>query len=131
MKFEKIANSKTKKSSNRQLAVRLGCLMFSAGMLSGCAWTPSLDRLNQRLGGMSKQELLYCMGTPSRVARQDDMEMVTYSYNYSPDSTLLKCDTHLSFIDGRLSRVRVTAGTPGTLDLVSSTCRAAVEKCGR
>lgn len=112
-------------------AVRLGLVVAASAVLAGCAWAPSVDKLNERLAGMSKQEIMYCMGTPSRVGRYDDMEFVTYTYSYSSDSNILKCDAHLSFLDGRLYRVRVTGGTPGSVDLVSSTCRATVEKCGR
>lgn len=110
---------------------RLGLAIAASAVLAGCVWAPSLDQLNRRLAGMSKQELMYCMGTPARVGRYEDMEFATYSYSYSADSKVLKCEAHLSFLDGRLYRVRVTGGSPGSVDLVSSTCRATVEKCGK
>jgi hypothetical protein len=115
--------------SSRRPVAQLGVLGFSAILLSGCALAPSLDQLNQNLAGMSKQELMYCMGSPARVARNGDMEFATYVYSFTSESTALRCDAHLTFVDGRVTKVRVTGGSPGAPDFASRTCRSALEKC--
>jgi hypothetical protein len=97
---------------SRKSVAQLGVLGFSAILLSGCALAPSLDQLNQNLAGMSKQELMYCLGSPARVARSGDMEFATYVYSFTSESTALRCDAHLTFVDGRVTKVRVTGGSP-------------------
>ncbi len=116
---------------SRNPVAQLSMLGFAAILLSGCAWAPNLDKLNQKLVGMSKQELMYCLGSPARVGRNGDMEFATYVYSYSAESTALRCDAHLTFIDGRVSRVRVTGGSPGAIDFASRTCRSTLEKCAK
>lgn len=111
--------------------MRVALIALSANLLGACAVSPSPEPLGQRLAGLSKQELLYCMGTPSRVSRHHSVELVTYSFGYPPQSTLLKCDAHLRFVDERLSEIRFASEPLGSFDLVSRSCRSALQRCGR
>ena len=79
---------------------------------------------------MSRTELLSCMGPPSNVARDGNMEFLTYSHRNYYGQYAYRCDANLVLVDGRVTRLRVTGDeVTGTLDVTSGVCRAMIAKC--
>ena len=97
--------------------------------VSACASAPSTEELNSKVRGMSKQELLSCMGPPNASAKDGNMEFLTYSHRNFYDKYTYQCDANFILTDGRVSRLNVTGDAPGTLDVTSGVCRALVAKC--
>ena len=101
----------------------------STALISGCVSAPSTEKLNPKLVGMSKQQLLSCLGTPNRSATEQNMEFLTYSHRNFYDKYAYQCDPNFILTDGRVTRLIVTGDAPGTLDVTSGVCRALVAKC--
>lgn len=101
----------------------------STALLTGCVSAPSTEELNPKLVGMSKQQLLSCMGPPNRSATEQNMEFLTYSHRNFYDKYTYQCDANFILTDGRVTRLNVTGDAPGTLDVTSGVCRALVAKC--
>lgn len=97
--------------------------------LSACASGPSTEELNPKVRGMSKQQLLSCMGPPNASAKDGNMEFLTYSYRNFYDKYTYQCEANFVLTDGRVSKLNVTGDAPGTLDVTSGVCRALVAKC--
>lgn len=97
--------------------------------VSACASAPSTEELNSKVRGMSKQELLSCMGPPNATAKDGNMEFLTYSHRNFYEKYTYQCDANFILTDGRVSRLNVTGDAPGTLDVTSGVCRALVAKC--
>ena len=98
-------------------------------ILTACATGPSTEELNPKLRGMSKQQVLSCMGAPSSSVKEGNMEFLTYSHRNFYDKFTYQCDANFIFTDGRVSKLNVTGDVPGTLDVTSGVCRALVAKC--
>ena len=101
----------------------------STALLTGCVSAPSTEELNPKLVGMSKQQLLSCMGPPNRSANEQNMEFLTYSHRNFYDKYAYQCDANFVLTDGRVTRLNITGDAPGTLDVTSGVCRALVAKC--
>jgi hypothetical protein len=97
--------------------------------MSACATGPSTEELNSKVRGMSKQQLLSCMGPPNSTAKDGNMEFLTYSHRNFYDKYAYQCDANFILTDGRVSKLNVTGDAPGTLDVTSGVCRALVAKC--
>ena len=112
-------------------AYRLAPLLVCAIGLFGCASAPNTEDLNTNVVGMSKQELLSCMGPPSRSAQDGNMEFLTYSHRSYYDKYTYECEARFVLTNGRISKLNVTGDPPGTLDVSSGVCRSLVAKCTR
>lgn len=106
-----------------------GILLFASSALSGCATGLSIEELDRKVRGMSRQQLLACMGPPSASAKDGNMEFLTYGYRNVWDAYLNRCDTNFILTEGRVSRVSVTRYAQGTVDATTSYCRSLVAKC--
>ena len=106
-----------------------GLVALIALFLSGCATGPSSEELNSKVRGMSRQELLSCMGPPSSSARDGNMEFLTYSHRNIYDKYTYQCNANFILTDGRVSKLNILGDAPGTLDVTSGVCRALVAKC--
>jgi hypothetical protein len=104
-------------------------LLLPALFLSACAAGPSTAELNPKFQGMSKQQLLSCMGPPHASAKDGNMEFLTYQHRDIYDKYTYRCDANFVLTDGRVSRLSITGDAPGTLDVTSGVCRAIVSKC--
>ncbi len=96
---------------------------------AGCVSSPNIKELNSKVVGMSKQELLSCMGPPGRSAIEGNMEFLTYGHRNYYDKYAYQCDANFVLTDGRVTRLNVTGDAPGTIDVTSGVCRALVAKC--
>ena len=103
--------------------------IFLALFLSACATGPSTEELNPKVRGMSKQQLLSCMGPPNASAKDGNMEFITYSHGSLYDKYTYQCEATFILTEGRVSKLNVTGDAPGTLDVTSGVCRALVAKC--
>ena len=103
--------------------------LVGSTVLAACVSAPSTEDLNQKVVGMSKQQLLSCMGPPSRGARDGNMEFLTWSHRNAYDKYTYQCDANFVLTDGRVTRLNVTGDAPGTMDVTSPVCRAMVAKC--
>lgn len=101
----------------------------STALLTGCVSAPSTEELNPKLVGMSKQQLLSCMGPPNRSATEQNLEFLMYSHRNFYDKYTYQCDANFILTDGRVTRLNITGDAPGTLDVTSGVCRALVAKC--
>ena len=104
-------------------------LMAVALLLSACATGPSIEELNPKVRGMSRAQLLGCMGPPNSTAKDGNIEFLTYSYRSVYDKYSYQCDSHFVLTDGRVSKLNVTGDPPGTIDVTSGVCRSLVAKC--
>lgn len=109
--------------------MRTTALILSAFILAGCASAPSQQELNTRLAGLSKVELLACMGAPNGAARDDDTEVLTYAHRDFHMGMTYQCDANVVLKAGRVARITVTGDAPGTIDVTSKVCRAKLDKC--
>lgn len=99
-------------------------------LLAACVSAPSTEELNPKVIGMSRAELLSCMGPPNKTARDGNMEFVTYSHRNVYAQYAYRCDVNLVLTDGRVTRLKVTGDeVNGTLDVTSGVCRAMIAKC--
>lgn len=106
-------------------------LSCAAAILAGCASAPNEGDLNRRLAGMSKLELLACMGAPSASAADGDAEVLRFSHRDFYMGMMYQCDANVVLKSGRVASLRVTGDAPGTLDVTSKVCRAKLDKCAR
>ena len=98
-------------------------------LVSACASSPNAADLDQKLRGMTKQQLFSCMGPPAASAKDGNMEFLTYSHRSIYDKYSYQCDANLVLTDGRVSKLNILGDAPGTLDVTSGVCRAMVAKC--
>ena len=104
-------------------------LIFSIP-LSACVSAPNTGELNQKIVGMSRAELLSCMGPANNTAQDGNMEFITYSHRNFYGPYAYRCDANIVLTDGRVTRLRVTGDeVNGTLDVTSGVCRAMIAKC--
>ena len=103
--------------------------LFFVFLLTGCASAPSTKELNTKVAGMSKQELLSCMGVPSGSTADGNMEFLSYSHRNFYDKYTYQCDANFILTNGRVTRLNVTGDAPGNIDVTSRVCRAMVAKC--
>lgn len=107
-------------------------ILLLAVVLGACVSAPSTEELNPKVVGMSRAELLSCMGPPGNTARDGNMEFLTYSHRNTYAQYAYRCDANFVLTDGRVSRLRVTGDeVTGTIDVTSGVCRAMVAKCVR
>jgi hypothetical protein len=98
--------------------------------LAACVSAPSTEELNPKVMGMSRAELLSCMGPPNNAARDGNMEFLTYSHRNFHGQYTYRCDANWVLTDGRVTRLRVTGDeVSGLIDVTSGVCRAMVAKC--
>ena len=95
----------------------------------GCASGPETTELNQKLRGMTKQELLSCMGSPATSTREGNMEFLAYKHRNVYDKYSYQCDANFILTDGKVSKLNILGDVPGTLDVTSGVCKALVAKC--
>lgn len=99
-------------------------------LLAACVSAPTTEELNPKVTGMSRQELLSCMGPPSNSARDANMEFLTYSHRNHYAQYAYRCDANFVLTDGKVTRLRVTGDeVTGTIDVTSGVCRSMVAKC--
>lgn len=103
--------------------------LLIALLLSACVSAPSTDELNPKVVGMTKLQLLSCMGPPNATAKEGNVEFLTYSHRNFYDKYTYQCDANFILTDGRVSRLNITGDAPGTIDVTSGVCRALVAKC--
>ena len=108
-----------------------GILLFASSLLSGCATLPkathlTIEELEQKVRGMSQEQLLACMGPPGESAKDGNMQFLIFSYgNFWAE----RCDANFVLTDGRVSKFSVTPYTFGLAHATSGLCRAVVAKC--
>ena len=110
--------------------MKIYAALFLPIALAACVSAPSTEELNPKVMGMSRAELLSCMGPPSNAARDGNMEFITYSHRNFYAQYAYRCDANFVLTDGRVTRLKVTGDeVTGTLDVTSGVCRAMVAKC--
>lgn len=98
--------------------------------LTACVSAPNTAELNSKVIGMSRQELLSCMGPSGNAARDGNMEFLTYSHRNYYAQYAYRCDANFVLTDGKVTRIRITGDeVTGVLDTTSGVCRAMVAKC--
>ena len=99
-------------------------------VLTGCVSAPSSDQLSSKVKGMSRLELLSCMGPPSNTARDGNVEFLAYSHRNTYSLLAYRCDANFVLTDGTVTRLNITGDeVTGAIDVTSGVCRAMVAKC--
>lgn len=110
--------------------IRTSYVSVLALLIAGCASAPSTQELAPKVAGMSRVELLSCMGPPDNSAKDGNVEFITYSYRSTYDKYSYRCDSQFVLTDGRVSKLRVTGDEEGGyIDVTSKVCRAKIAKC--
>ena len=110
---------------------RIAILSVTLFALCACASLPAPDGLGANARGMSKKQLMGCMGTPKTSTAETNKEYVTYFYRNFYDRYTYQCAVTVQLTDGSVSKLTVSGDSTDITDVVPEVCRTVVPKCMR
>lgn len=111
--------------------LRIVLLSTTLLTLSACASLPAPDGLSASSRGMSKKQLLSCMGAPKTSAVEANKEYLTYFYRNFYDRYTYQCVVTVLLTDGSVSKLTVSGDSSDITDAVPEVCKTVVPKCMR
>ena len=106
-------------------------LMVMSLALGACVALPASDGLSPNARGMSKKQLISCMGLPKTSSAETNKESLTYFYRNFYDRYTYQCTVTVELMDGRVSALKTLGDSTDITDPVPLVCRTVVPKCMR
>lgn len=111
--------------------LRIALLLIMLFVLSACASVSAPDGLSPNSRGMSKKQLMSCMGVPKTTAAESNKEILTYFYRNFYDRYTYQCAVSVELTGGRVSKLTVAGDSTDLTDAVPIVCQTVIPKCMR
>ena len=92
---------------------------------------PAVDDPSANARGMSKQQVLRCMGAPKSSSGEPGKEYLSYFYRNFYDRYTYQCTVTVELTGDRVSKWTLLGDSTDITDAVPEVCRTVVPKCMR